>query len=334
MSHYASIKPRLLNLCANAEKLFERLSNHPDLFKKAVESVMQTDPTMTVKDAIQQMQHERVGFLETKAYVSQAQTIVFSTEQAQVFKAVTKDYTEGLDFRLPFPCVILQFTSPVPMPLMNYHISNEPTVDHLMAIILCQQEITEDYIKERDKARRMVESDPFNLLSMPKRFAEAKGGFTNRAVAIWSDWNQSRFGWLSESSDELANDDPENEIQAKVHETWAGVKRLAIACIGYINCENIYLHREGEVPEHVNAKRERKGKSRLEPYYVCRIRGVQYDGPTATGTGTQHGIRYDVRGHFRRLATGKTTWVRPHQRGLANELYVPKVYKVDKRTAA
>ncbi len=100
---------------------------------------------------------------------------------------------------------------------------------------------------------------------------------------------------------------------------------LVNACLSYINCENIYLEKQGEVPEAVNRKREKKGKSRLEPYYVCRIRGVQYDSD-GTGEGSKHGIRYDVRGHFRRLTTGKTIWVRPHQRGLTNELYVPKVY--------
>jgi len=104
---------------------------------------------------------------------------------------------------------------------------------------------------------------------------------------------------------------------------------LAAACIQYINCENVYLEKQGEVSEAVNRKREAKGKSRLEPYYVCRIKGVQYDSH-ATGEGSKHGIRYDVRGHFRRMETGKTIWVRAHQRGLQNELYVPKVYKVSK----
>lgn len=109
------------------------------------------------------------------------------------------------------------------------------------------------------------------------------------------------------------------------------VSNLANACIGYINCENIYLHKEGEVPAKVNRKREQQGKKILEPYYVCRIRGVQYDSDgEPTGQGTHHGFRYDVRGHFRRLDSGRTTWVRPHQRGLQNELYIPKTYVVEK----
>ena len=109
----------------------------------------------------------------------------------------------------------------------------------------------------------------------------------------------------------------------------AGIVCGLIIYVFFSGKKNVYLEKQGEVPEAVNRKREAKGKSRLEPYYVCRIKGVQYDSH-ATGEGAKHGIRYDVRGHFRRLDTGKTIWVRSHQRGLANELYVPKVYKVEK----
>lgn len=109
------------------------------------------------------------------------------------------------------------------------------------------------------------------------------------------------------------------------------VRKLANACIGYINCDNIYLAQDGIVPDKVNRKRAKQGKTILEPYYVCRIRGVQYDSNgEPTGEGTHHGFRYDVRGHFRKLTSGKTTWVRPHQRGLQNELYIPKTYVVAK----
>lgn len=34
------------------------------------------------------------------------------------------------------------------------------------------------------------------------------------------------------------------------------------------------------------------------------------------------------RAHFRRLPDGRLIWARPHQRGLAHELYVPSVRKV------
>jgi hypothetical protein len=58
--------------------------------------------------------------------------------------------------------------------------------------------------------------------------------------------------------------------------------------------------------------------------------------PEAEGTGRQHSYRYDVIGHLR-FGRHKTRdgysetieWVPPHQRGLANTLYIPKTYKVE-----
>jgi hypothetical protein len=164
--------------------------------------------------------------------------------------------------------------------------------------------------------------DPFNVAGFAENLST---GVANNIYAIYSDMNTTRFGWMAESHGEFIV----NYDDGKMSDFYRQIRRICVACIGYINCENVYLEKQGEVPEAVNRKRENKGKSRLEPYYVCRIKGVQHDSH-ATGTGAKHGVRYDVRGHFRRLDTGKTIWVRPHQRGLQNELYMPKVYKVEK----
>jgi hypothetical protein len=87
---------------------------------------------------------------------------------------------------------------------------------------------------------------------------------------------------------------------------------LAIACIAYINCENITLERQ-TVPEKVNRKLARKGKQVLEEYYLCHLRTSR--GETGEGSGSGHGYCYGLRGHFRRLPDGKLMWVRAHQRG-------------------
>jgi hypothetical protein len=39
--------------------------------------------------------------------------------------------------------------------------------------------------------------------------------------------------------------------------------------------------------------------------------------------------KFDVRGHFRRLSDGRLIWVRPHQRCLAHERYIPSVRRVE-----
>jgi hypothetical protein len=87
--------------------------------------------------------------------------------------------------------------------------------------------------------------------------------------------------------------------------------------------------RQVHTPDAVNRKREKKGKRRLEDYYVIEYNAPHSGGDgQATGEGGKHGFRYDVCGHFRRLADGRTIWIAAHQRGLANETYKPKIYRV------
>lgn len=122
------------------------------------------------------------------------------------------------------------------------------------------------------------------------------------------------------SIDILYEEDAQNEQR---------IANLALLILAYINTPNI----ETELittPKSVNGKREKKGKKPLQDYYICRWNPPSHGGAgTATGTGSHHSIRYDVAGHFRRLPDGRTIWIRSHQRGLQNERYVPKVYRVE-----
>jgi len=146
-----------------------------------------------------------------------------------------------------------------------------------------------------------------------------------KAVMIFSD-----FSWFS------ATWEVDSENWGFRHDTSCMPKPmedflicLSWALVLFITSENVILERQSiPLPQSVKSKE----KTKTRDYYVCRIRGVQYDSQGyEKGAGVKHGIRYDVRGHFRHLATGKTTWVRAHQRGLQNELYVPKTYLVDKK---
>jgi hypothetical protein len=106
--------------------------------------------------------------------------------------------------------------------------------------------------------------------------------------------------------------------------------RIAVAAIlRYINQPNTILEKQGGAEEKVNRRREKDGKLRLEPYYLCRIKKVQAEETHATGTGVPHGHIYDVRGHIRRYKSGKEVQVRPHKRGLKNEVYLPKTYVLE-----
>ena len=260
----------------------------------------------------------------TRQNVLPSQTILFSAEQCEVFwRLMAKGDMPALEYRLPFQDVLLEFTKPVTVMAPE---GNRSVLGMVLNQVEFDRKTYEENVASVMKADAIL-GFTSETRTVPFDWSRSSTGIVNRITLVDTDFFVETMVWTSQADyAEVDRRVPDDLLDWRMK-----FKALAIACIGYINCENIYLHREGEVSESVNAKRERKGKSRLEPYYVCRIRGVQYDKAESTGHGTAHGIRYDVRGHFRRLTGGKTTWVRPHQRGLANELYVPKTYLVDKR---
>ncbi len=281
-------------------------------------------PGWTTRQIIEQMQLEIQAIKEIQSVATDSQVILFPSDQAEVFFSAIDRYDMPLDYRLPFSRTMIQFTNPVNVEVFDKK-TRKVIKDKISALLLSQDEIDLDWVLA---SKQRIKNQPFNLLHVPDQIMDGSG-FLNGLHGIFTDWNNIRLSWRSESQNELVSLDADND---DANRTSINIKRLAIACIGYINCENVYLHSVESATLSINAKRERKGKSRLEPYYVCRIRGVQYDSAgNPTGEGAKHGIRYDVRGHFRRMMDGRTTWVRAHQRGLANELYVPKTYVVDKK---
>ena len=272
----------------------------------------------TRDEAMAELDFENDELQDAQVILRDGKVISFAKEQAEVFMGVSKDYADSLDYRLPFPHVMLQFSEPLKMMLGSER-------ELLVAVLLAQVEFTEENFRE---ARRMLKLKKHlynSKLEMPESYEDGVVG--NAAIAVFADLNVRKLSWHSGKRVRFF----QSHEDATIMGGWEKIRNLAIACIGYINCENIYLHKEGEVPDAVNRKRAKQGKKVLEPYYTCRIRGVQYDSNgEPTGEGAHHGFRYDVRGHFRKLTTGKTTWVRPHQRGLQHELYVPKTYVVEK----
>lgn len=235
-----------------------------------------------------------------------AKTVLFSCEQAKIFWGKENKAFSHRDFMLPYEDLIIQFDCDLDIPDAMVH------GEGCRGILLHSEKYTK--LSFRPHMGNMIKVFPqfWDLMATDEDFI-----WSVAATYIGKEYLRTLFWFESQGRHAVAT------VGADSH------MHLVRSIIGYINCENVYLHKEGEVDEAINRKRERKGKRRLEPYYVCRIRGVNYESQ-ATGDGTKHGHRYDVRGHFRRLDDGRVTWVRPHQRGLANELYIPKVYKVDK----
>jgi len=230
-----------------------------------------------------------------------AKVILFSTEQALALKPALDHFAEDVtEYRLPFPCVMLQFTEPIPE-----------------SALLASVEQTDDM-----RAMGVAEDRIVALLLAQE---EDEAGLTINSASAWfATTTVNRVSWRDDERAHLrllpgTGKGTEDERRNKER-----IRNLAIACIAYVNCENVTLEKQA-VAEKVNRKRAREGKRVLEDYYLCRLRPGK--GEAAAGEGPVHSYRYDVRGHFRRLPDGKLTWVRAHQRGLAHELYRPKVYK-------
>lgn len=116
-------------------------------------------------------------------------------------------------------------------------------------------------------------------------------------------------------------------------------------CLAYMMAKSIVIHEEWG-PRHERRRVQRENKI-PQPWHVVKVdpkiivggHMADYD----EGKGTQHRYRYDVIGHLRfghhprKDGTFNDTieWVPPHQRGLANTIYIPKTALFDKgRTIA
>jgi hypothetical protein len=95
-----------------------------------------------------------------------------------------------------------------------------------------------------------------------------------------------------------------------------------------------------EVPVSRQMRRAAAREGRIpNPWHLVRVEPKRVKGKIeyVGESGTKHSYRYDVIGHlrFNRHLTKEgykdtIEWVADHQRGLENELYIPKTYKVEK----
>lgn len=309
--------------------MMKRADANPKYKLAYLEEYMRKHPQLTAKEATIEIRGESVAHSYALGMAKSAKTILFSADQAAVFRGVTKDYTDSLEFRSPFEQILLQFDKP--LPIESVAEGKVLFEDRILGIMLSQGVIDRGAIEAAKELRAM------SLLTdgvySPVGLENELGKVHNVIVIVFEDMNIYRMSWISDGLHETVSQMIAEEVDDVEHMSpemlnyQIGLKNLVIACIGFINCDNVKLE---EVRPYVNVRKLRKNKNKKapEPYYVCRIDKVDR-GTVATGTGTAHSYRYDVRGHFRRLQ-GRTIWVRAHQRGLANDVYVPKLYEAPK----
>ena len=248
--------------------------------------------------------NDHTDTIATLRMLEDAQVIIFNAEQALALVPAIRRFAEQLDFRLPFPSIMFQFSEPIPE--TDILAQEKEEHDRILALIVTQ---TESGI---NNASVWFESTAVN-----------RAQWENESV---SPLRIDPMAMEDDDSDLLLFADAPTPAEIKIRNKEI-MRLLACAMVAYINCENITLERQA-VDEKINRKRAAKGKKALEPYYTVKIRGVQYENASES-TGRHVSFRFDVRGHFRRLENGKLTWIRPHQRGVQHEMYIPKVYKID-----
>lgn len=242
-----------------------------------------------------------------------AKVIVFDTDQALALLPAIDGFEDQLDFRLPFPEVMFQFTKPIPeTDLLQQEREHD---DSIQAIIVSQN----------------IDPDPGLIVN------NASVWFGSSAINRVQ-WNNAPVSDLRIAPTVLEQPDQtgtaylaDNPVDRDVQIANKYVIRLLVcAMVAYINCDNVELSRV-ETSAKVNAKRIRKGKKELKPYYTVRVskRHTEAGDGAGAGKGRSVSFRFDVRGHFRNYKSGKVIWVNSHQRGLKHERYIPKAYRVD-----
>ena len=125
---------------------------------------------------------------------------------------------------------------------------------------------------------------------------------------------------------ERFKDDPDGLEDEIHHELKIGMDAIIEFCLT-VNCENV---QQTVIPasDALNKRRIERGNEPFDSYRVLTIPGAGHDSTNAS-TGTHASPRLHLRrGHLRRLATGKVTWVRHTIVGDGERGVAEKAYKV------
>ena len=247
---------------------------------------------------------------------AQARTVIFRADQVLALRPALERFAEFVDYRLPFASIILQFDRPIPESLffdLERPYQSDPAI---------LAEITRLWGEAGLALHGWTPADGDGVVALLLTQAELDGVTHNQAVAFFASTALNRVHWIGHTLTWLPYTD-----QSFAANKYA-LRNLAVACVAYLTCINLTLTLH-EAPAQVQKRRAREGKAPILPYYTVDVAPAYREPEGAEGAGNRHGFRYDVRGHFRRLADGRLIWVRSHQRGLAHELYVPGVRVVE-----
>lgn len=242
--------------------------------------------------------------------------------------------------RPPYENVFIEFDKPIPIPDSIY--SYCPIGSHSIVAIMVADHPTgviyyEDIPTNKSMCAFLWGKDCQN------RYTQQFGNSHPILRAFFSDLEETYPLRFIESS-------PTNLIIQQLHKLetnlslwWETENEFAVYCyelwvylMAYIQSRTMQVI--DVQPSRAERRRAKRENEIPAPWHTLQVnpelrrRAVN----RSTGTGTAHRYRYDVRGHWRRGRHKRKTgtyshtieWVPSHQRGLANDLFIPKSYEV------
>lgn len=233
---------------------------------------------------------------------NQTKTFIFNSEQILEFvRAIDRRLPPG-DYPAPFDFICIQFTTGIDEKLFTTGLRSSGSIeasDEILALMI---------------AVPTGDNPSHRLMNV---------------IAWYKSTSINRIQLKVDGNGEIEYRTSSTENAEALYQDKQRLANLALLCLSYIDSPGIVTERVAADP-NVNRKRLAKGKRPLEDYYVCRVESRRTDtGAPDEPSGRHVGFRFDVRGHFRRMADGRTVWIRPHQRGIEHELYKPKIYEVE-----
>lgn len=256
--------------------------------------------------------------------LERAKIINFAVEQAKLFWDIP--HTKDQDFTLmrsPYPIIYCQI-GPEPFLLDSYYDEEHDTFHdnvRLMGAMITELDLKVDGVWNNRlfQTTLFVPLEKYPENTYVSTFIVGQEGINELPRA-------ARASFLQLKNPERA--DKHFEQRYKEITNWT------IHVLNYLTSPSVVLELKEHSPELQKA-RQKKGKSPLPGWYEISYKKKTYrssvrdDGEAPTYT---HGFRYDVRGHFMTFTKGRmkgrVIWCPKHQRGLANELYKPKTYRV------
>lgn len=325
------IQETIVSVTDKRIETFKAIRNHGGSRWAGLEDIAQAR-SLTTDQVFEEITQDLKDFLVVATIARNAQTVLFSADQGIALRPALARFSDQPFFRLPFPHMIIQFDKPIPEEIFftvepDYW-TEDPRLEKIRDIIANEQSLQNEY-KKMDLDPLSEQGDKIAAIVLDQ------DGDTCNAVAWYTSGEIQRVMWKVYDLDVSKNMRPPDvgvyrDLKLRNKQQ---LQSFSMACVFYMNCRNITLEKV-VADKKINAGRAKRGKRLLPDYHICKVVKTKYDlagDGEASGdkTGHKHTIRYDVRGHFRNVGDG-VIWIGDHQRGLSNERYVPKTYKVNK----